>query len=93
MDASTLDALDNFINDASDQAAAWYSIVSDQPVVVPSAQIQNQQTLATQPGTRVADVQGGGMALLPASLAGISPLALGALVTAGAVVAWLMLKG
>lgn len=48
MEADTLDAIDNFINDASDQAAAWYSIIKQQPVVLPSAQIATQTALANQ---------------------------------------------
>lgn len=48
MDADTLDALDNFINDASDQAAAWYSIVKREPVVLPSTQIAVQGAQASQ---------------------------------------------
>lgn len=46
--ADSLDAIDNFINDTSDQAAAWYAIVTNRPVVVPSAQITAQTNLATQ---------------------------------------------
>lgn len=43
-----LSEIDDFINNASDQAAAWYSIVTDKPVVVPSATIQAQQNVVNQ---------------------------------------------
>lgn len=48
MEVDTLDAIDNFIGDTSDQLAAWFSIVKDRPVVLPSAQIATQTTLANQ---------------------------------------------
>jgi hypothetical protein len=42
-------SVDDYINSVSDQLAAWYSIVSGKPVVVPSAQILAQQNLANAP--------------------------------------------
>lgn len=43
---ATLQEIDDFIYDASDQAAAWYSIVTDKPVVLPSANISSQDAIA-----------------------------------------------
>lgn len=51
-----LNTIDAFMNDVSDQAAAWYSIVTQQPVTVPSAQIAGQNYLAQPPIMNLAPV-------------------------------------
>jgi len=52
--SDNLSAIDDFVNDLSDQAASWYSIVADKPVVVPSANIAaQQQVVAQQPSIGV----------------------------------------
>jgi hypothetical protein len=42
-DANTID---DFVNNSSDQAAAWYSIITKQPVAIPSAEITAQTNVA-----------------------------------------------
>lgn len=54
-----LNQIDQFMNDASDQAAAWYSILTKQPAQIPSATIVAQQAAAVTPPASVISYPGG----------------------------------